>query len=106
MLHKKSVFQAAMILSGPVTSRLAAAAGTRASTQPISPWDVAVNSLIYAPDPVVTGLASAVVPIVAIGVGGLMFAFTKDKAERPSAAILFAAGVLIGAANILVCLLL
>jgi type IV secretory pathway VirB2 component (pilin) len=99
MLRKQAVFQAAMILSGLVTSGLSAATRTQSSDPSKSLWDATAGTIIVSPFIGPVGEAVAVASIV---VGGLMFAFAKDQSRRVLAAIVFAVGLMIGAANYLV----
>jgi len=66
-----------------------------ALAQSTSPWENAVSVLQTAfTGPIATGLA-----LVAIVVGGLMFAFGEGGAKRTMAGIIFGVGMAIGAVN-------
>ena len=59
------------------------------------PWDAAVQVLQTAfTGPIATGLA-----LVAIVVGGLMFAFGEGAAKRTLAGVIFGVGMAVGAVN-------
>ena len=59
------------------------------------PWDQAVQVLQTAfTGPIATGLA-----LVAIVVGGLMFAFGEGAAKRTLAGVIFGVGMAVGAVN-------
>ena len=59
------------------------------------PWDTAVGVLQTAfTGPIATGLA-----LVAIVVGGLMFAFGEGAAKRTLAGVIFGVGMAVGAVN-------
>ena len=59
------------------------------------PWEVAVQVLQTAfTGPIATGLA-----LVAIVVGGLMFAFGEGAAKRTLAGVIFGVGMAVGAVN-------
>jgi type IV secretion system protein TrbC len=59
------------------------------------PWDTAVNVLKQAfTGPIATGLS-----LVAIVIGGLMFAFGEGQSKRVFAGIIFGIGMAVGAAN-------
>lgn len=59
------------------------------------PWDSAVNVLKQAfTGPIATGLS-----LVAIVVGGLMFAFGEGQSKRVFAGIVFGIGMAVGAVN-------
>jgi type IV secretory pathway VirB2 component (pilin) len=63
--------------------------------QSTSPWENAVQVLQTAfTGPIATGLA-----LVAIVVGGLMFAFGEGGAKRTMAGVIFGVGMAIGAVN-------
>jgi len=63
--------------------------------QGTSPWESAVQVLQTAfTGPIATGLA-----LVAIVVGGLMFAFGEGGAKRTMAGVIFGVGMAIGAVN-------
>lgn len=60
-----------------------------------SPWTQAVQALQAAfTGPIATGLA-----LVAIVVGGLMFAFGEGAAKRTLAGVIFGVGMAVGAVN-------
>lgn len=60
-----------------------------------NPWEVAVTNLSTAmTGPIASGLA-----LVAIVVGGLMFAFGEGGSKRALAGIVFGLGMALGAAN-------
>ena len=60
-----------------------------------SPWENAVNVLAIAfTGPIARGLS-----LVAVVVGGLMFAFNEGDSKRSLAGIVFGVGMAIGAAN-------
>ena len=60
-----------------------------------SPWENAVNALqISFTGPIARGLS-----LVAIVVGGLMFAFGEGESKRMLAGIIFGVGMAIGAVN-------
>ena len=60
-----------------------------------SPWTQAVQALQSAfTGPIATGLA-----LVAIVVGGLMFAFGEGAAKRTLAGVIFGVGMAVGAVN-------
>ncbi len=59
------------------------------------PWDQAVQVLQTAfTGPIATGLA-----LVAVVVGGLMFAFGEGAAKRTLAGVIFGVGMAVGAVN-------
>ena len=63
--------------------------------QGTSPWSQAVQALQTAfTGPIATGLA-----LVAIVVGGLMFAFGEGAAKRTLAGVIFGVGMAVGAVN-------
>ena len=71
---------------------LAASAYAQAGSDP---WDNAVNVLKTAfTGPIATGLS-----LVAIVVGGLMFAFGEGQSKRVFAGIVFGIGMAVGAVN-------
>jgi type IV secretory pathway VirB2 component (pilin) len=60
-----------------------------------SPWETAVDQLMRAfTGPIARGLS-----LVAIVVGGLMFAFGEGESKRTLAGIVFGVGMAIGAVN-------
>ena len=72
-------------------------ASTRVSAQIGSPWEQAVNTLKTA----FTGTIARGLSLVAIVVGGLMFAFGEGDSKRAFAGIVFGIGMAIGAASFL-----
>jgi type IV secretory pathway VirB2 component (pilin) len=61
----------------------------------MSPWEHAINVLMLAfTGPIARGLS-----LVAIVVGGLMFAFGEGDSKRMLAGIVFGVGMAIGAGN-------
>jgi type IV secretory pathway VirB2 component (pilin) len=67
----------------------------RVYAAPTDPWDQAVQVLQTAfTGPIATGLA-----LVAIVVGGLMFAFGEGAAKRTLAGVIFGVGMAVGAVN-------
>ena len=82
-----------LILLGPAL--IPAAANAQAGGS--DPWDQAVNVLKTAfTGPIATGLS-----LVAIVVGGLMFAFSDGGSKRTLAGIVFGVGMAVGAVNFL-----
>ena len=82
------------VRSGLATALAAAAEGV-VLAQGTSPWVQAVNNLQQAfTEPIARGLA-----LVAIVVGGLMFAFQEGGSKQALAGIIFGLGVALGAAN-------
>ena len=78
-----------------VAAALAAAAEAALLAQGTSPWVQAVNNLQQAfTGPIARGLA-----LVAIVVGGLMFAFQEGGSKQALAGIIFGLGMALGAAN-------
>jgi type IV secretory pathway VirB2 component (pilin) len=68
---------------------------SRLSLYAQSPWERAVNALqISFTGPIARGLS-----LVAIVVGGLMFAFGEGESKRMLAGIIFGIGMAIGAVN-------
>lgn len=60
-----------------------------------SPWENAVNALkVSFTGPIATGLS-----LVAIVIGGLMFAYGEGQSKRTMAGIVFGIGMAIGAVN-------
>jgi type IV secretory pathway VirB2 component (pilin) len=79
---------------GTLTAAVTLAGGLPAYAQG-SPWENAVDVLKTAfTGPIARGLS-----LVAIVVGGLMFAFGEGDSKRMLAGILFAVGMAIGAVN-------
>jgi type IV secretion system protein TrbC len=71
------------------------ATAERLCAAPRDPWDQAVQVLQTAfTGPIATGLA-----LVAIVVGGLMFAFGEGAAKRTLAGVIFGVGMAVGAVN-------
>jgi len=62
-----------------------------------SPWETAVNNLQQA----FTGPIAKALSLVAIVVGGLMFAFGEGGHKRTLAGIIFGVGMAVAAANFL-----
>lgn len=62
-----------------------------------SPWETAVNNLQQA----VTGPIAKALSLVAIVVGGLLFAFGEGAHKRTLAGIIFGVGMAVAAANFL-----
>lgn len=78
---------------GPLS--LLASLPAYAQTPSASPWENAVNVLKTAfTGPIATGLS-----LVAIVVGGLMFAYGEGQSKRVLAGIVFGVGMAIGAVN-------
>lgn len=78
-----------------MVAALAAAFEGAVVAQGISPWVQAVNNLQQAfTGPIARGLA-----LVAIVVGGLMFAFQEGGSKQALAGIIFGLGMALGAAN-------
>jgi type IV secretory pathway VirB2 component (pilin) len=82
----------------PLLWRLLPAITLLATGSPVyaaSPWENAVNALMLAfTGPIARGLA-----LVAIVVGGLMFAFGENDSKRMLAGIIFGLGMALGAVN-------
>ncbi len=84
----------AWVWSGVVASLIVVAEGI-VLAQGRSPWVQAVNNLQQAfTGPIARGLA-----LVAIVVGGLMFAFQEGGSKQALAGIIFGLGMALGAAN-------
>ncbi len=84
----------AWVWSGGVAAVVTVAARV-ALAQGVSPWVQAVNNLQTAfTGPIARGLA-----LVAIVVGGLMFAFQEGGSKQALAGIIFGLGMALGAAN-------
>ena len=78
-----------------VTAAGLAVASTQALYAQASPWENAVNVLqISFTGPIARGLS-----LVAIVVGGLLFAFGEGESKRAMAGIVFGVGMAIGAVN-------
>src|ERR1700758_4804428 len=76
---------------------VALAASSALPTYADSPWENAVNNLEIAfTGPIARGLS-----LVAVVVGGLMFAFGEGESKRMLAGIVFGVGMAIGAVNFL-----
>lgn len=79
----------------PVITLMVLAAPAYAQQAGSSPWENAVNVLRTAfTGPIATGLS-----LVAIVVGGLMFAYGEGQSKRMLAGIVFGVGMAIGAVN-------
>jgi type IV secretion system protein TrbC len=79
----------------PVAALLLLSASVFAQSTGTSPWENAVNVLKTAfTGPIATGLS-----LVAIVVGGLMFAYGEGQSKRMLAGIVFGVGMAIGAVN-------
>ncbi len=77
---------------GALTSALAIASSAFAQ---ISPWETAVNNLQTSfTGPIAKGLS-----LVALVVGGLMFAYSEGGSKKVFAGIVFGLGMALGAAN-------
>jgi len=77
-------FGAALVLAAPAYAQAGA-----------SPWENAVNALKTSfTGPIATGLS-----LVAIVVGGLMFAFGEGQSKKVFAGIVFGIGMAVGAVN-------
>ena len=82
---------------GVLTLALAAAASTDLLAQGTSPWLQAIDVLQAAfTGPIARGLS-----LIAIVVGGLMFAFGEGGSKKALAGIVFGLGMAMGAANFL-----
>ena len=90
-----------MIATGQVGLFVAAAAlatpGPLAAQDPVSPWQNAVDQISEA----MTGPIARGLSLVAIVIGGMMFAFGEGGAKRTTAGIIFGVGMAMGAANFL-----
>ncbi len=84
-----SLFVPLAVLTVAVSPTLAA------SLQPSSPWENAVAVLQNS----FTGTIARGLSLVAIVIGGLMFAFSEGSTKRLLAGIVFGVGMAIGAAN-------
>jgi type IV secretory pathway VirB2 component (pilin) len=95
---KKNVYTVPSCLHGALTrwlSLLLALLLPGFSLYAQSPWENAVNALqISFTGPIARGLS-----LVAIVVGGLMFAFGEGESKRMLAGIIFGIGMAIGAVN-------
>ena len=80
---------------------LLAAAATLAAPRPLAaqdnPWEQAVDALMQA----MTGPIARGLSLVAIVIGGLMFAFGEGGSKRTLAGIIFGLGMAMGAVNFL-----
>ena len=86
----------ARVWSSMVAGLIVVAEG-RVLAQGTSPWVQAVNNLQQAfTGPIARGLA-----LVAIVVGGLMFAFQEGGSKQALAGIIFGLGMALGAANLI-----
>jgi len=85
-----------LLRNGSAASAVCLAAAGKALAQAGgSPWTQAVQALQTAfTGPIATGLA-----LVAIVVGGLMFAFGEGAAKRTLAGVIFGVGMAVGAVN-------
>lgn len=97
MIRKNTVFQGALSLG--LTACLAEASSPPPAAQNTSPWEAAVSCCLDSP---LTGPIGQVLSLLAIVVGGLIFAFAKDESKRALAAIVYCVGMLIAAENFLV----
>ena len=78
-----------------MAAALVALAQAQLAAQGVSPWVQAVNNLQTAfTGPIARGLA-----LVAIVIGGLMFAFQEGGSKQALAGIIFGLGMALGAAN-------
>ena len=92
LLRKHQVLRRGALISGVF---LAAAQQALAQAAGGSPWTQAVQVLQTAfTGPIATGLA-----LVAIVVGGLMFAFGEGAAKRTLSGVIFGVGMAVGAVN-------
>ena len=81
--------------AGPLSIAASLLLSEEVFAQSTSPWENAVSVLQTAfTGPIATGLA-----LVAIVVGGLMFAFGEGGAKRTMAGVIFGVGMAIGAVN-------
>ena len=87
--HERRCFPQRWIL------RLLVLLGTAASAYAQSPWENAVDVLRTS----FTGTIARGLSLVAIVVGGLMFAFGEGDSKRTLAGIVFGVGMAIGAVN-------
>lgn len=91
MVHSKTIRDTALTFA----ACMALAENTFAQGVGNSPWENAVQVLQTAfTGPIATGLA-----LVAIVVGGLVFAFGEGGAKRTMAGVIFGVGMAIGAVN-------
>ena len=102
MTHLKSpqkalILAAAIFLVGAADLLLAQATTTTTTTTGSSPWVNVVNELTtQMTGPIARGLS-----LIAIVIGGLMFAFGEGGSKRAMAGIIFGLGMAMGAANFL-----
>ena len=83
------------IRAGALTLATCVALADEVFAAPTDPWTQAVQALQTAfTGPIATGLA-----LVAIVVGGLMFAFGEGGAKRTLAGVVFGVGMAVGAVN-------
>lgn len=82
---------AALALPGPL------AAQNPPPTPPGNPWETAVTAISTA----MTGPIARGLSLVAIVIGGLMFAFGEGGAKRTTAGVIFGVGMAMGAAQFL-----
>lgn len=91
------VFAAVILAAGAAELLLAQGTGTTATTTGSSPWVRVVNELTdQFTGPIARGLS-----LIAIVIGGLMFAFGEGGSKRAMAGIIFGLGMAMGAANFL-----
>ena len=96
---KALVFAFAILLVGAADLLLAQGTGTTTTTTTTgsSPWVNVVNELTtQMTGPIARGLS-----LIAIVIGGLMFAFGEGGSKRAMAGIIFGLGMAMGAANFL-----
>ncbi len=90
--HRKTLSKTWRLRAISFATSMAVAERVYAQTDP---WDQAVQVLQTAfTGPIATGLA-----LVAIVVGGLMFAFGEGAAKRTLAGVIFGVGMAVGAVN-------
>lgn len=94
MLYKASIMLIRLSLAA-----LLAAPTLPALHQALSPWDAAV---VCCTDSPFVGPVGQILGVVAIVVGGLLFAFAKGESKQVLAGIVFGLGMLIWAANFVV----
>jgi len=84
-----------LLKKGALTFGACLALADEVLAQATDPWTQAVQALQTAfTGPIATGLA-----LVAIVVGGLMFAFGEGAAKRTLAGVIFGVGMAVGAVN-------
>ena len=94
---KKTLPNSGAARRGVLVVALAAAASTDLLAQGASPWLQAIDVLQQAfTGPIARGLS-----LIAIVVGGLMFAFGEGGSKKALAGIVFGLGMAMGAANFL-----